>query len=84
MSIIAKLETGLTPNWLREQLEQNGPWYNKTNERDKVNCLLRFHLSTANTPNKDVRGYLTDVDEEDVWLEAVTQKVIPVVAQHCC
>ena len=43
MSIIAKLETGLTPNWLRDQLEQNGPWHNKTNERDKVNCLLRFH-----------------------------------------
>lgn len=84
MSIIANLETGLTGNWLSKQLEQSGPWSKKTSERDKVNTLLRFHLANSSVVTTDVRGYLTSVDEDEVWLETVKQKVIPIVAQHCC
>lgn len=90
MNVIERIEMGFQQvapdqaNWVTNRLQENGPWTKKETLRDKVNCLLRFHLANSYQNTLDVRGYLTDKDDDDTWAEAVTTKVVPVITQYCC
>ena len=89
MSLIEKVNMGLTQQsanhagWVTTKLNEHGPWNNKTNDREKLNSVLRFHLANSYENTIDVRGYLTSVDNEEIWLDSLNNKVLPLVAKLC-
>lgn len=66
----------ITREWLQNKLLTPGPWNNFDSLRKKVNSVLSFYLAGIES-NHDCRGYLTDVDSDEIWIRCIKEHVVP-------
>lgn len=69
-------------NWVVTQLNEPGPWQNKSNLKEQVNCLLNFKLCGYNEEALQIRGYLCNDDPDVIWLESLEWQVFPFIANQ--
>lgn len=64
--------------WVEDKLKQIGPfpWNNKDTMQEKVNSLLRYHLTCLPYDTYHVRTYLEDSDPVDVWARGIRDYVV--------
>lgn len=66
-------------NWLVSELAKSGPWTIKVTVKEQINSLLNNRLSGLGSEAIEVRGYLCNKDPDDVWLNSMTQIVLPFI-----
>lgn len=66
---------------LMYEMKEDGPWSSKPTEQEKVNCFLNFKLSGKGEEAIDLRGYLSNDDEETLWIESLKNHVLPFIAE---
>ena len=74
---------GTFAQWLATQLANPGPWSIKSTLKAKINCLLNIALSGLGGEAIEMRTYLRDVDDDDVWKRVVETIVFPYVNMRC-
>lgn len=65
--------------WVMVGLLEPGPWQNKENVKEQVNCLLNLKLSGCCPEAMDIRGYLCNDDTDEVWLNSLHGQVFPFI-----
>lgn len=68
----------ITKTWLEVQLNKDGPWSIKNTIKEKVNCFLNLYLS-GDVTALDLRGFLSDNDDDEVWVNSLTQIILPYI-----
>lgn len=69
-------------SWVIQELQVPGPWQTKSNIKEQVNCLLQFKLSCQDIDSLDIRGYLSNHDSDNIWLQSMQQQVFPFIVNH--
>ena len=88
-TLTAKIKTEVSQtskdvcDWIDEKLIEDGPWHSKTTEKETLNCLMRYHLSTTGEDTTDICEYLNNDDEDDAWVSSITNHVAPAVMRMC-
>lgn len=70
-------------DWIDQKLAEDGPWHTKSTEKETLNCLMRYHLSTSDQDTTEVCQYLNNDDEDDAWVSSITTHVVPAVMRMC-
>lgn len=68
----------ITKTWLNVELSKDGPWSIKNTIKEKVNCFLNLYLAGDNNA-LDLRAYLCNHDEDEVWINSIRQIVLPYI-----
>lgn len=66
-------------DWLVNNIETPGPWQLKNSLKEKINCLLHYHLAGCSAEALHVREYLCNSDPDTVWLKSLNNIVLPYI-----